>query len=89
MAASETGSLGPTVTREAEKSPIPFSTGHTVLSVQQDALLWETATGLQGLGDSFIRPCILHCLLENKLETSSKYNLSHNTKETNPFMLMP
>lgn len=42
-----------------------------------------------GLGDSFIRPWILHCLSENKLETSSKYNLSHNIKETNPFMLMP
>lgn len=72
-----------------QRRPRSHSQQDTVLSVQQDVLLWEAATGLQGLGDSFIRPCILHCLLENKLETSSKYNLSHNVKETNPFMLMP
>lgn len=35
-----------------------------VPNVQQNVSLWKTAPGLQGLGDSFIRPYILHCLLE-------------------------
>lgn len=50
------------------------------LSLQQDFWLWQMATGFQGLGNSFIRPCILHCLLEDTLKTSSQYNLSHNIK---------
>lgn len=35
-----------------------------VPNVQQNVSLWKTAPGLQGLGDSFIRPYIFHCLLE-------------------------
>lgn len=42
-----------------------------VPNIQQNASLWKTAPGLQGHGDSFIRPYILHCLLENKLKTYS------------------
>lgn len=50
------------------------------LSLQQDFWLWQMATDFQGPGNSFIRPCILHCLLEDTLKTSSQYNLSHNIK---------
>lgn len=50
---------GLTVARSSEKTPaLIFNIIPMVPNIQQDVLLWKTATGLQGPGDSFIRPYV-------------------------------
>lgn len=50
---------GPTVARSLEKTHPHLQQDTIVPNIQQDVLLlWKTATGVQGPGDSFIRPYI-------------------------------
>lgn len=65
--------------RGAWRTPAPSPTGHVCPKFTAGSWLWHTATGFRGPGHSFIRPCTLHCLLKDTLNTS-QYNLSHNIK---------